>query len=504
MRCCVTQKQMQDIEYDTIMNTGIPSIVLMERAALAVADAVLNNVEKKSIIHIVCGKGNNGADGIAVARLLFQQQYEVVIVTIGDSKKATEKYIIQEGIAQNLGIPFVAWDVWDGAKCDCIIDGLFGIGLTRDILGEYKSLIEKIQGYAGKQIIAIDIPSGISADTGAILGCAVKASITVTFEYGKLGHYVGAGREYAGDVIIASIGFNKKSIERIGYEARMIEEKDLEHIPERVEHANKGTYGRILVIAGSKGMSGAAYLCAKAAYKSGAGLVKILTVKENLQILQTQLPEAIIEIYKKDNIQETIEKECDWATAIVMGPGLGQEPYVKTLVQQVLKMCKNRALDQEVNTIPLVLDSDAMNTIAENSELELYYGEHIMITPHMKEMSRLTHLSVDELKKSCVQVAKEYSEKHKIVCLLKDSTSVISSSETGIYLNISGNSALAKAGTGDVLAGIVVGLLGIGMSPWESAAFASYIHGVAGVSASKIHGKHGVLASDLFDTLEVR
>ncbi len=495
MKICVSQKQMQELEYDSIYNIGIPSIVLMERAALAVVDCVIANVDKSKHISVVCGKGNNGADGIAVARILWQQGYKVEIVTIGEDSKATSEYRIQETIAKNLQISFVSWREWKITQDGWIIDGIFGIGLKRDITGEYAELIRKIQEQ--NKIIAIDIPTGISADTGVILGCGIKAIHTVTFGYSKRGLYLNQGRNYAGNVHVANIGFHDNSVNQVqGNIVKILEESDLSYIPERLEDSNKGTYGKLLIVAGSVGMSGAAYLSAAAAYRMGAGLVKILTVEENREILQIQLPEAIVKGYTEENLESVVKQECEWASAVIIGPGLGQSLYVKTLVECVLKEAKNKSEQCKCIT---VLDSDALNTISNYPILRKYYGPHIVITPHMKEMSRLTERTISELKENPIQYAADYSGEHKITCVLKDAVSVIANDKGELYLTVSGNSALAKGGTGDVLTGMIGGLACIGMSEIESAAFGSYLHGSAGRLASEVHGKHCVMASELMN-----
>lgn len=498
MKPCLSQKQMQELEYDSINNIGIPSIALMERAALAVAECARKEIALNENIFILCGKGNNGADGIAVARMLTQSGYHVSIVTIGDIAKASPEYLIQEKIAHKMDIPFIDWMDYTPDKCHWIIDGIFGIGLKREIGGDYKLLIEKVTGSHCANVIAIDIPSGICANTGNILGCALKCRHTVTFGYGKLGLYLHEGRHYSGEITIAEIGFHQESIlKSSGSIVKILEQGDLSQIPKRREDSNKGTYGRLLIIAGCIGMSGAAYLSAAAAYRMGAGLVKVLTVEENRAILQKQLPEAIIQGYTEDTMLEMLSNSYSWATHIVMGPGLGQASYVKLLVETVLAENKHSAHPR-----PLVLDSDALNTIASYPELTTYLGSPIIITPHMKEMSRLTGISVSELKADPIKHADDFSQKHGVTCVLKDAVSVITRNPDEIHLTTNGNSALAKAGTGDVLSGIIGGCSCLGLDTFQSAAFGSFIHGRAGSLASLARGKHSVMASDLFDFIQ--
>lgn len=495
MKICVSQQQMQELERDSIQNIGIPSLVLMERAALSIVECVCKCVDKSEHIFIVCGKGNNGADGVAVGRLLEQEGFFITIITIGSMSKATEEYKIQENVAKNMGMTFCEWNHWEVDKNAWIIDGIFGIGLTRNISGDYQKLIQKMQ--VCENIIAIDIPSGISADTGTVLGCALKAKHTVTFGYEKLGLYLNDGRMYSGEIHLKEIGFYKGSEEHInGSAARILETSDLCSIPSRQVNGNKGNFGKLLIIAGSVGMSGAAYLCGAVAYRMGAGLVKILTVEENRSILQMQLPEAIVRGYTDSTMKEALIEECNWATAIVMGPGIGQAAYVEEMVMNVMRMANE-------NKIPLVLDSDALNAISLLPELCQYYGNHIIITPHMKEMSRLTSYSIRELKEHAIERAQSYSEKFQITCILKDAVSVIANELGEVYLTTSGNSALAKGGTGDVLAGIVGGLVCIGMEGSKAASMGSYIHGLTGTLVSKKRGMHGVLARDLIEELNI-
>ncbi len=494
MRRCVTGKQMQTIEKVFINEIGMPAIALMERAALAVSTEIEKEAEQSQHIWIVCGVGNNGADGLAVSRILHQKSYQVSIITIGDNEKATEEYQIQVKIAKNLGIQLVPWSSWkleEVKESDWIVDGIFGIGLSRNIEGDYLKLIQIINHSACQNVIAIDIPSGISAETGAVLGDAVQSSKTVTFAYEKNGHYLGDGRLYCGEIIVSDIGLYTESEHHY---TQIIDDGDLINVPLRKENANKGTYGKLLVVAGSKGMSGAAYLAGLAAYRTGAGLVKILTEESNRAVLQAQLPEALVLGYGTENIAKCAEESCKWATTIVMGPGLGQQDEAKELVEYILREAKKQG-------IPTVLDSDALNIISQNIQLTQFLGEHMVLTPHMKEMNRLTKKSIAHLKTNAIDEVKEYCMKYGVTCIMKDSVTVICGNAGQCYLNISGNSALAKGGTGDVLCGVVGGLLCLGMDYVEAATMGAYIHGRAGARASKLQGKHGVLASDITNYL---
>jgi len=345
-------------------------------------------------------------------------------------------------------------------------------------------------------VVAVDIPSGIHADTGQVLGTALKASVTVTFGYRKTGLLLFPGRAYTGKLQVVDIGFSAQSLKKVGWDARILEPADLKNLPVRAADANKGTYGKLLIIAGSAGMSGAAFLSARGAYRTGAGLVKILTVEENRQILQSQLPEAIVETYEtelltadRNAFYDMVASQCDWATAIILGPGLGQDPYSRDLVEAVLTYAY----------VPMVLDADALNTLAMYSELTGYFTENIIVTPHMGEMMRLTGLGIAELKENPVEEARNYSVRHGITCVLKDAATIIADKEGEVCVNTSGSSGMAKAGAGDVLTGMIGGLLAQGMELNEAASYGVYLHGLAGEAAVEERGMYGVLAHEIAD-----
>ena len=497
MRYCVNQNQIQEIEKYTIQDIGIPALVLMERAALAVTEYITTWVKKDVKVWVVCGVGNNGADGIAIARMLHLKGYKVEVVCIGNEQRKSQEYKVQEAIIKRMNIPMISWETWCPKPQDCMVDGMFGIGLGRDIRDEFYELIQKWEQVRNTRTIAIDIPSGISATTGEVLGTAIKADYTITFGYAKVGQFVGAGREYCGKVQVVDIGLDPGAIAQVGWSAQVVEDDDLSVIPERKQSANKGDYGKLLMIVGAEGMSGAAYLSALAAYRTGAGLVKILTVEANRSILQSQLPEAILEVYHPEEVRwlEQVESSCNWATSIVMGPGIGQKSYITSLVEVVLSNAKAR-------NIPIVLDSDALNTIARNKYLVEWLGSHVIITPHMKEMSRLTNIDMGLLKCNPMQYAKEYSVLHGVTCILKDAVSVIVNREGAMFLNVNGSAALAKAGSGDVLAGIVGGLSCIQMNLIEAAVYGAYLHGKAGSQCARELGEHQVLASDVIGYIQ--
>lgn len=510
MRYVLTGSQMKAVDADTIERIGISSLVLMERAALAVAEAAIEAADAwtgrkagrgQVGILVACGTGNNGADGLAAARILWQRGYRVTVVLAGDPEHGTEEYQIQRKIAKQLEVPIKRQEECLEGSWQIIVDALFGIGLSRPVEGAYRRLLEQLENLRkteGAWVVAADVPSGIQADTGAVMGMALPADVTVTFGFLKAGLTLYPGKTYAGQVKVAEIGFSRKSLEVSGWVGRMPEKTDLSLLPARQPEGNKGTFGKVLVIAGSRGMCGAAYLSALAAYRTGAGLVKVLTLPENRPVLQTLLPEAIVETYEPEEpdpgmFRELIERQCDWADVIVLGPGLGGEAYVGYLTEVVLSYAY----------VPIVLDADGLNTVVKHPYLTRYFTENLIITPHMGEMARLWGCRVEELKEHPIQAAKEYSSRYGPVCVLKDAVTVTADKEGSVWINGSGCSAMAKGGAGDVLTGVIAGLLARGMEGAEAAWMGVYVHGLAGEKAAGMWGEQSVLAGNLADCLEV-
>lgn len=516
MRTLVTGIQMKAIDAHAIEEIGIPSMVLMERASLAVADALerewkknsglMSETEKSGCfceqrILSFCGTGNNGADGAAAARILFLRGCKKVsVITVGNSHHWTEEMCQQILICRNLGIPVLSFDSFSEKQisygCDIAIDALFGVGLSRPVGGEYAEAVARMNEEASF-VAAVDIPSGICSATGSVLGCAVKADVTVTFGLEKVGCALYPGREYCGLLEVADIGFPAYD-EYEGRRYLVYGPEDRGRIPARKADSHKGTYGKVLIAAGSEGMCGAAYLSALAAYRMGAGLVKILTADKNVPILQTLLPEAIISAYQPllceeepEAFRELVEKECAWASVIVLGPGLGKEGHVRKLVEYVLLSAY----------VPIILDADGLNAVADYPYLADYFTENVIVTPHLGEMSRLTGKEISELRENLTEAALLYSEEKGVTCVLKDTVTVTACKDGNIYLGTSGCGALAKGGSGDVLTGVIAGLLALGLTEDEAASLGVWVHGLAGSTAGENIGMHSVLARETADAI---
>lgn len=502
MRALLTGKQMKEIDRRTIAQIGIPSMVLMERAALAVAEEVKKRAEKTEKIWCACGCGNNGADGVAAARLLHLAGYSAMVVYLGSREKASEEFKRQAEIAENLGVSLISFREFIPGRCDVLLDAVFGVGLSRPVEKEFLEFFTMLKRAEPRLTVAVDLPSGISSESGQVLGAALKAQVTVTFGWEKLGTVLYPGKEYSGEVIVADIGFPPLSVlntfgqnDSTDY-AFTYGPEDRARIPLRPAYANKGSFGKVLVVAGSKNMGGAAYLSALAAYRMGAGLVKILTVEENREFLQTRLAEAVLETYRGEQFHENpeiyrpmLEENCEWADVVVLGPGLGKDAYVEALTEMVLTIA----------CTPIVVDADALNMIAAHPYMCGYFTENIIITPHLGEMARLTGKSVRELQQDVPGAAAEYAAHYGITCVLKDAVTAAALRDGRIYINTSGNSAMAKAGSGDVLTGIIAALLAQGMDEMEGTILGVYLHGLAGDEYRKEKGSYGLLAEELAD-----
>jgi ADP-dependent NAD(P)H-hydrate dehydratase / NAD(P)H-hydrate epimerase len=497
MKFAIDSKGMKSIDDYTVEVLKIPAMVLMERAAYEVAAVIRQQVKKTDRILAVCGTGNNGGDGIAAGRILYLQGYHVAILLVGDENKRSEQTKQQLEIARNLNIPIENYNKLH--EYNIIIDAIFGVGLSRPVTGEYLSVIDNIN-LNNNKVFAIDIPSGISADYGMVMNAAVRADETITFGLCKKGLLVYPGADYAGKITIADIGFPELAFRQAEPNTFYYEREDLNRLPVRRNHSHKGTFGKVLVIAGSKGMSGAAYLSAKAAYKTGAGLVKVLTASENRIILQTSLPEALFAAYDEEDAE--IAASISWASAIVIGPGLGQSETAERLLDQVLKEAK----------VPVIIDADGINLLAKRLDRECHdpqsrrntimrlLAENTVLTPHLMELSRLIGIPVTKIGDNIIDTAL-FCSYNKLIYVIKEARTIVSNHNSH-YINLSGNNGMATGGSGDVLTGMIAALIAQGMENFDAACLGVYLHGLAGDVAAKEKGKYSLMAGDIVNAIE--
>ena len=488
----VDAKEMEAIDAYTIDTIGIPQAVLMERAALSVVSAIEERFGKNARILVVSGSGNNGGDGVAAARILTQRGYDAELFVIPSNHCGSAAFEKQLAIAKACGVKMAA--TCDPAGFDVVCDAIFGTGLSREVTGVYADVIKKISSAKGVRI-AVDIPSGIDAGTGEVLGTAFCADLTVTFGYRKKGLLLSEGEKHAGEVSVFDIGFPGQAAEHAAprfftYRADEVERM----LPVRRRNSNKGSYGKAAIIAGSPDMAGAALLSGEACYRMGTGLLMICTSAVNREIVQTKLPEAVLCSYDHEDpagISGAIDRALSFADVCVLGPGLSTKEFAEQIVRQVLESYEGK----------LVIDADAINILSKHRDWLSGAKAEIILTPHIKEMSRLTGLSVDEIKKDMFRAAGDCANTYKCVTVLKDYRTVVSDGNSPSYMNLTGNDGMATGGSGDVLTGVIAGLLAGGISTKKAAELGVYLHGEAGDAAAGSTGRYGMLAGDMIKNL---
>ena len=501
MRYLPDGEQMKAADTYTIQEIGVPSVVLMERAALKIVETMEQEQINTECTLIVCGSGNNGGDGFAVARLLLEKGKHVEVLFAGKESSLSEECRLQKEIVENLGIPVLK--EFPEKRYTALLDAVFGVGLSREITGHYQEVIEWMNQQE-VQKVAVDIPSGICSSTGRVLGIAFQAQLTVSMACEKLGCAFAPGKNYAGKIVPVPIGISPEYFTDDPELSFTYEKEELARIlPKRSADSHKGTYGRVLMITGSKGMSGAAYLSAHAAYTVGAGLVQIYTAEENRTVLQSQLPEAVISCYNGYD-EAQLQELLDWADVICIGCGLGKSETAEKILSYTLIHAK----------CPCVIDADGLNLLSGKKESTIIFRAMrypAILTPHMKEMARLSERPVSDISEHRMEVLKEYTAKNPVICVLKDSRTVVAQNGYQKFVNLAGNHAMAKGGSGDVLAGVITGLLAQEqatgrterrMNLFKTATAGVFLHACGGDAARDAKGGYSVLARDLIDGIQ--
>jgi len=489
MEYLLNHEEMAACDRATSDNMGIPSIVLMERAALSIRDVVRERYPLAHRILAVCGSGNNGGDGFAAARLLHLDGLKADVLFVGNHAHMTEQTAAEAKIFSNYG-GITLPDDSPVTGYDLIIDALFGNGLHREIIGRYADIVNAVNRSRTK-VLSVDIPSGISADDGQIKGTAIRADCTVTFAFRKLGQLLYPGCEYCGKLYLKDVGINGYGIH--DEPVYTISDKDLRDLlPRRHPDANKGTYGKLLLIAGKENMAGAALMSGRAACRSGCGLVCVFSHDKNRSVIQNSLPEAIFAPWWND-----IQTWLEWADAVAIGPGLGTSYQSRQILTYVLRNCSG----------PIVIDADALNLMASNPEIRPEGSIPAVITPHPGEMARLLNgagspdnYTAGDVASSPIEIARQYADAAKCVTVLKGARTVVTDGQDTM-LSLTGNEGMATGGSGDVLTGIIGSLLAQGMSPLDAARSGVVIHGMAGDAAAQKLGSRSLLATDIISFL---
>lgn len=486
--------QIKEADAFTIANEPIDSIDLMERAATAFTNKFIElfAVCDKPIA-IVCGTGNNGGDGLAIARLLHFLQAKPSVFIVGDQLKATIDFNKNYARLKATQTP-VFWlnetqQLTALGKCEIIIDALFGIGLSRKLDNIYKETVENINQY-GKPVVSVDVPSGLFCD---ILNeqndTVICATHTITFQQPKWSFLLPENERFCGKIHTVDIGLSQTFIEQVkcNYFITEIAAFKTAKVFHRKQFSHKGNYGHLLLVAGSKGKAGAAVLSAKSALRSGVGLLTIHSVAANISVLQTAVNEAMC---LADETQDFITKiEANFANAFAIGPGIGTNENTAKALFTFLKQNKK----------PLVLDADALNIIAQQKELTNLFSTECVITPHPKEFDRLVGTSGNSFER--LQKAQAFSKEHKVVVVLKGAHTAVIEPSGKVYFNTTGNAGMATAGSGDVLTGIIGSFLAQGLTAFEAARLAVFLHGLAGDFAAKEKTEMALIAGDIIEFL---
>jgi ADP-dependent NAD(P)H-hydrate dehydratase / NAD(P)H-hydrate epimerase len=500
-----TAQQIRNIDRRAIREFGIPGAVLMENAASAIVSEMERFFDGLAGVKvgIVCGRGNNGGDGLALARRLRIRGVPVRVALLapfasfkGEAKlnlsilRRTDVEIVPNASSTAIA-EIIDWS-------DIVVDAMLGVGLSSPLRGNF-ALAAELMNMAGRPVVAVDIPTGINADTGAVMGTAVRADLTVTMALPKRGLVLHPGASFSGEVRVADIGIPPEVIEKEKIRVTMLD-RGLAggQMSERDRDAHKGDYGHLLVIAGSLGKAGAAIMAARGALRSGAGLVSVATPLGLVPLIQQQVFEAMC-IPAGESIDGTLGigsedellKASGRMSACAIGPGLTTHyetaQVVKNLIQRI--------------AVPMVIDADGVNALAGNPGILFKAKAPVVLTPHPGEMARLLGVSVEDVQSDRINIAQAFAGEYGVTLVLKGAGTVIATSQGEVFINSTGNPGMATGGTGDVLTGMVGSLLAQGYGPTQAACLAVYLHGLAGDLAAGDKGEAGMIAGDLIEKI---
>jgi len=496
----LSRDSMKEADRKTIEEFGMPGVVLMETAGMRISELVFNKMQKNAKVTVLAGQGNNGGDGLVAARLLSKAGYAVSLWCASKPDRYRAEAAVNANYLKKVNFPMqyisASEDLFhlkEDLKCtDLVIDALLGIGVDRDVTGFTAELIDNINR-CSSPVLAVDIPSGINADTGAVMGCAVKADWTVTFAAPKLGLVLHPGAGLAGEIIIADINvpaalFEDEKVNLVT--ASLVREI----LPERPIDAHKGSVGSVLIVAGSPGMTGAAVMTAESALKGGAGLVYLAAPEsicsaleaKMLEVIIVPLPEQSKGIISPEAVEVIIEKarQCD---ALAIGPGLDTGDVTSELLRKLVQL----------SPVPMVLDAGALAALGKKINMLRSARYLPVITPHPGEMARMTGVSAGQIQSSRLDVAIKNARLWECIIMLKGPNTVVAEPEGRVYFNPTGNQSLSTAGSGDLLTGLVTSFIAQGIPSDRAAAAAAFMHGLAGdlILPGRGHMARDVLAN---------
>ena len=497
-------EEMRRMDEQTI-EEGYPEILLMEAAGRGIAELYEKRISDKSDeneILIFCGKGNNGGDGLVAARYLDMWKYNVKIILTGKEKDLQGINLKNYRICQMRNMSIIETDNTDLAKiekyihdCEVIIDGMLGTGLKGKVRGIIADIIDIINNNPSTEIISVDIPTGINGLDGKVLGKAIKADYTGTMAFKKIGLCVYPGRKYSGKIEVIDIGMPEKtSIDQVEYDHYMLNDKEAgKLLPSREETGHKGTFGRIGIIGGSRGMEGAPFLSGHASLKTGAGLVKLAVPENILPTISSFAPELITYGLPDDNrgiikndfssVKEFLKDQ----KVVAVGPGIGRTETVSEIVNQILQYFEG----------PVVVDADGINVL--NQDILKDREAPLILTPHPGEMSRLINQEIQQIQNNRISTARDFALKYNVYLVLKGAATIIAFPNGQVYINPTGNEGMATAGSGDVLTGMITGLISQKMDYGQAIVLAVYLHGLAGNFARNRLSSYSLNAGDIIE-----
>lgn len=500
----VNSQQMYELDRRTIREYGTPGRELMERAGRAVVEEIAARWDGLAGLRVVvvCGKGNNGGDGYVVARLLHQNAAQVDLFLISQraavSGDAADHLLEMEraGVKVNEFSERALEGLSNALKaCDLVVDALLGIGLRNGPRDNAELAIDRMNA-SGRPVVAVDIPSGVDADTGMTPGKSVRATVTVTFGLPKVGHLFFPGKERCGALHLADIGFAKPALNDLQSVARLLDGDAMNALlPRRLGDAHKGSCGTVAVVAGSVGMTGAAALTADAALRAGTGRVSLGIPDSLNDILEAKLTEVMTrrlpEVRRHRCLSlralGPVEELCEQADVLAVGPGLGRHRETAELVRRIARRLHK----------PLVVDADGLNACAEYKDIFFSRSEETILTPHVGEFAYLSGFSKQDILAQPIEISRTFAVENGVVLVLKGAPSVIASPDGSVMINSTGNAGMATAGTGDVLTGLIAGFWAQGMSAVGAASLAVYLHGAAGDIARERQGEWSLVAGDV-------
>jgi NAD(P)H-hydrate epimerase len=495
--------QMREADRRTIDDIGIPALVLMENAgrqAVAAMEAMYSDLSDRQVA-VLCGRGNNGGDGFVVARTLAQRGIDASVFLLGRVAEVKGDARTNLEILGRLGITVVevadsqAWELHFSEVTDCnlIVDAIFGTGLNAPVTGLIESVIADINT-SGIPVVAIDVPSGLSADSHEAIGPSIDANLTVTLGAPKLSLVLPPAENKAGDIVIADIGIPGDVIDAVdGPRIDLLTRGSMrELMTPRAADSHKGDYGRVLLVCGSRGKTGAAHLAAVGALRSGAGLVTVATPASCQPIVAAMGPEYMTEALREgdDGIDAgEVDHLIDIARDVIaIGPGLGQSSSTQEFIRQLV----DRA------TAPLIIDADGLNAfVADPDRLTGREGRDVIVTPHPGEMARLIGMTTDEVQASRLEIARNFAVAHHVYVVLKGHRTLVATPDEKVFINPTGNPGMATGGTGDVLTGMIAAWLAQLLDAEAACKLAVYLHGMAGDLAEADEGEVAMTSADL-------